>query len=79
MARKTAAVTPRREKRKRWAQRGEYAVEVEVEVIFPPDDPIEPCLEPATVHLLDEIAHRAEKGDLAYLRRVDRVFQLVPP
>jgi hypothetical protein len=77
-ARKTAGPAPRREKRKRWVQRGEYAVEVEVEVVYPEDDPSEPCLEPATVRWLDEIARRAEQGDMAYLRRAGRVFQLVP-
>ena len=67
----------RREKRKRWVQRGQYAVEVEVEVIYPAEDPTEPCLEPATVHRLDEIARRAAQGDVAYLRKVGRVFQAV--
>jgi len=36
----------RREKRKRWVRRGQYAVEVEVEVVYPAGDPSEPCLEP---------------------------------
>lgn len=67
----------RRERRTRWVQRGQYAVEVEVEVVYPEDDPGEPCLEPATVRRLDEIARRAEQGDLAYLHRAGRVFQLV--
>ena len=67
----------RREKRKRWVQRGQYAVEVEVEVMYPADDPSEPCLEPATVRWLDEIAQRAERGDITYLRSVGRVFQAV--
>ncbi len=67
----------RREKRKRWVQRGRYAVEVEVEVVYPGDDPSEACLEPATVRWLDEIARRAEQGDLQYLRTVGRVFQAV--
>ena len=49
----------RRENRKRWVQRGQYAVAVEVEVIYPADDPSEPCLEPATVRWLDEVAQRA--------------------
>lgn len=68
----------RREKRKRWIQRGQYAVEVEVEVIFPADDPSEPCLEPATVRWLDEIAKKAETGDVKSLRKVGRVFKAVP-
>ena len=45
-----------REKRKRWVRRGKYAVEVEVDVVYPAGDPSEPCLEPATVRWLDEIA-----------------------
>jgi hypothetical protein len=68
----------RREKRKRWVQRGQYAVEVEVEVIYPDDDPSEPCLEPSVVRHLDEIAEHAAKGDVEYLRRVGRVFQAIP-
>lgn len=67
----------RREKRKRWVQRGRYAVEVEVEVVYPADDPSEACLEPATLRWLDEIARRAEQGDVDYLRTVGRVFQAV--
>ena len=39
----------RRETRKRWVQRGQYAVEVEVEVVYPEDCPSDACLEPATV------------------------------
>lgn len=68
----------RREKRKRWVQRGQYAIEVEVEVIYPAEDPSEPCLEPATVRWLDEVAARAESGDLEFLRKVGRVYQAVP-
>jgi hypothetical protein len=67
----------RREKRKRWVQRGRYAVEVEVEVVYPAEDPSEACLEPATLRWLEEIARRAEQGDLDYLRTVGRVFQAV--
>ena len=70
-------ISERREKRKRWVQRGQYAVEVEVEVIYPEDDPSEPCLEPETVRWLDEVARRAEAGDVAYLQNVGRVFQSV--
>ena len=67
-----------REKRKRWVQRGEYAVEVEVEVVYPTDVPSEACLEPATVRWLDEIARKAEEGDVEFLRRAGRVFHAVP-
>jgi len=67
----------RREKHKRWVQRGRYVVEVEVEVVYPADDPSEPCLEPETIRQLDEIARRAELGDLDYLQQAGRVFQAV--
>ena len=70
-------LTDRRERRKRWVQRGRFAVEVDVEVVFPTEDPTEPCLEAATVRQLDEIARRAEAGDLAYLQSVGRVFEAV--
>ena len=67
----------RREKRKRWVQRGRYAVEVEVDVVYPADDPSEACLEPDTVRFLDEVAQRADAGDVDYLKRVGRVFEAV--
>ena len=67
----------RREKRKRWVQRGLYAVEVEVEVVYPEDDPSEPCLEPATLRWLDEVARKAEEGDVQYLQKAGRLFQAV--
>jgi hypothetical protein len=35
-------------------------------------------LEPATVRWLDEIARRAEIGDLAYLKSVGEVFRAIP-
>jgi hypothetical protein len=66
-----------REHRKRWVQCGRYAIEVDVEVVYPSDDPSEPCLEPATVRMLDEVARRAEQGDVAYLRKFRRVFEAV--
>lgn len=69
----------RRENRKRWVQRGQYAVEVDVEVVFPADLPGEACLEPATVRWLDEVAQHAEAGDLEYLQKAGRVFQAVAP
>jgi len=70
-------MSERREKRKRWVQRGQYAVEVEVEVLFPDEAPDEATLEPQTVRWLDEVARKAAAGDVAYLRKVGRVFQAV--
>ncbi len=67
----------KREKRKRWVQRGQYAVEVDIEVVSPPDRPFEACLEPKTVRWLDEVARHAEAGDLEFLRSAGRLFQAV--
>ena len=66
-----------RERHKRWVQRGRYAVEVEVDVVYSENDPTEPCLEPQTIRGLDEITRRAEAGDLEYLRSIGRVFETV--
>ena len=71
-------MSERREIRKRWVQRGQYAVELEVEVVYPADDPSEPCLEPATIRWLDEVAQKAADGDVEYLQKVGRVYQAIP-
>ena len=70
-------MSEQREKRKRWVQRGEYAVEVEVELVYPVDCPSEACLEPETVRWLDEVARHAEAGDIEFLHTAGRVFQAV--
>lgn len=67
-----------REKRKRWIQRGNFAVEVEVELVYPTEDASEPCLEPETLRWLEEIARHAEQGDLEFLKKAGRVYQAVP-
>jgi hypothetical protein len=66
-----------REKRKRWVQRGQFAVEVEVEVVYPTEAPWEACLDPAMIRWLDEVARKAEEGDVKFLRRAGRLFQAV--
>ena len=71
------SVEGRREKSVEWVHRGRYAVQVEVEVVYPVDDPTTPCLEPDTLKHLDEIAHRAQAGDIMYLRSVGKVFEEV--
>jgi hypothetical protein len=71
-------MSDRREKRTRWVKRGQFAVEVEIDVVYPTEDPSEPCLEPSTVRMLDEIARRAEAGDIKYLQTKGRVYQALP-
>jgi hypothetical protein len=68
---------PTRERTQRitqWVVGGPYAVAVEVEAIFPPDDPSEPCLTPQTVRFLEELAERAEAGDVEALRQAGTVY-----
>jgi hypothetical protein len=57
-----------------WVVGGSYAVAVEVDAVFPSDDPSEPCLTVQTVRKLEELAERAEAGDIEALRRAGTVY-----
>ncbi len=61
----------------RRAEVGNKAFE-SMRTIAPADDPAEACLEPATVRWLDEVARKAEEGDVEFLHRAGRLFQAVP-
>jgi hypothetical protein len=50
-------------------------VAVEVEAVFPKDDPSEACFEAETVQLLRDVAEHAERGDVEWLRQHGRVYQ----
>jgi hypothetical protein len=67
----------KRLKRTRLIQKGRYIVSVEVEMVVPAEDDSEPCYESETVELLREVAERAEQGDIEWLRRHGKVFELV--
>ncbi len=67
----------KRLKRTRLIEKGRYVVSVEVEMVVPMEDASEPCYEPETVELLREVAERAEQGDVEWLRRHGKVFELV--
>jgi hypothetical protein len=69
----------KRVKRTRLIERGRYVVAVEVEMVIPPDDPSEPCYESETVELLRQVEAHAERGDVAWLRQVGKVYELVNP
>ncbi len=60
----------------RLIQRGKYAVAVEVDATFYPEDD-EAYLSAETCRLLDEVRRRAEAGDVEFLRQVGQVFELV--
>jgi len=66
-----------RVKRTRLVQKGRYVVAVDVEMVIPPDDPGEPCYEAETVEFLREVAEHADEGDLPWLRRHGKVYELV--
>ena len=67
----------KRLKRTRLIQRGRYVVEVEVEMVIPPDDPSEPCYEAEAVQFLRKVADHAESGDTEWLLRHGRLYELV--
>jgi hypothetical protein len=67
----------KRLKRTRLVRTNEYVVAVEVEAVVPEDDPSEPCYEAETVKLLKEVAERAKRGDVKWLKRHGTVYQVV--
>jgi len=67
----------KRLKRTRLIEKGRYVVSVEVEMVVPTEDDSEPCYEPEAVKLLREVAEHAERGDVEWLRRHGKVFELV--
>lgn len=71
-------MTTRREKRRQWVRRGDLAVEFEVEVVFPKGLPNEACLEPQVVKWLDEVARRADAGDVEFLQTIGKVYRALP-
>lgn len=67
----------KRIKRTRLIQQGRYVVAIDVEMVIPRDDPSEPCYESETVELLREVEAHAQNGDVEWLRKVGKVFELV--
>lgn len=66
-----------RVKRKRFVQTNKYVVAVDVELVFPIDDPSEPCLKSETVQLLKEVRQHAEEGDLPWLSQYGKVYAAI--
>jgi hypothetical protein len=61
-------------KRTRLIQSEKYVVAVEVEMVFPVDDPSEPCYEAETIQLLREIKEHADQGDTLWLMNHGKVY-----
>ena len=64
-------------KRTRFIQTEKYVVAVDVEMVIPPDDPSEPCLESETVQFLREVKQHAEQEDLDWLTQRGKVYAAV--
>ena len=69
------AVTARR--RTKLIHEGDYAAEVEVEIIET-EEPWSPYLSLETAYKLDEVREALHVGDLKRARRLARVFRLMP-
>ena len=67
----------KRIKRQRLVQTDKYVVAVEVEMVFPVDDPSEPCYEAETINLLRDVQQRAQQGDLDWLQKHGKVYAAV--
>ena len=67
----------KRVKRIRYIQTAKLIVAVDTEMVIPPSDPSEPCLEPETVELLRDIQQHAEAGDITWLQARGKVYQLI--
>lgn len=63
--------------RTRLIQGGDYVVAVDVEMVIPEDDPGEPCYEAETVQFLKEVAERAERGEVEWMRQRGKVYELI--
>jgi len=57
-----------------WVRGGDYAVAVEVEAVFPPEDSSVPCLKPETIRSLEKLTERAAAGDLDALKQAGTVY-----
>ena len=65
---------PRAENRKELVAGGDYVVEIEVEVMFYPNDPDEACYRPETIDRMERIAELAKRGDVAALEAEGTVY-----
>jgi hypothetical protein len=63
--------------RTRLIQTEKYVVAVEVEMVFPVDDPSEPCYESETLQLLREVKEHAEREDVYWLTQRGKVYAAV--
>jgi hypothetical protein len=70
-------VLGKRVQRTRLVRTDRFVVAVEVEAVIPEDDPGEPCYEAETVKLLRDVRRHAERGDVAWLRKHGKVYEVL--
>lgn len=58
----------------RWIHAAPCVVRVEVDAIIPDSDPSEPCLEPHTIRMLDDLQTKADQGLVNELAKVGDVY-----
>jgi len=68
-------IAGQRIKATRLIQTEQYVVAVEIEMVIPPEDPGEPCLESEMVELLREIKEHAQQQDLEWLKSRGKVYK----
>jgi hypothetical protein len=61
--------------RHRLIQTDRLVVDVPVELVYPDEDPSEPCYESETIEFLREVQTRAEANDVAWLREHGKVYE----
>jgi hypothetical protein len=71
---KTMGTQGKRTKVERWIHADACVVRVEVEAIIPDADPSEACLEPKTIHYLDELQRKADMGMIHELAKSGDVY-----
>ncbi|MEX0744678.1 MAG: hypothetical protein WD118_03675 [Phycisphaeraceae bacterium] len=57
-----------------WIHARQCVVRLEVEAVVPEEDPSEPCLEPATLRLIDRLQDLADAGNVDELREHGQVY-----
>jgi hypothetical protein len=70
-------VAGRRVRERQLIERGRIVVAVEVDLVYPDFDPDEPCYESETIEFLREVAERADRADMTWLRSHGTVYELV--
>lgn len=58
----------------KWIHAGDCVVRVEVEGVYPDEDPSEVCLEPDTLKFLDHVQSLADSGNVDALAKLGEVF-----